>query len=153
MRRTAAVVSACALAMLFVVAPGATVSAQEELQSKLVTIEKKLWEGWKAKDAKVFEEHVTKDTVNINAQGITSGKAQIIKDITSSDCAVKSYSLTDFQVHPLGKDAALLTYKAAQDATCMGEKIPDRVLVSSTYVNENGVWRAASYHESPVPTK
>lgn len=151
MRSIATFVSASVLAMPFVLAPSATVSAQEDLQSKLVTIEKKLWEGWKNRDAKPFEEHVTKDTVSINAQGITSGKAQVIKDITSSDCDVKGFSLSDVQVHPLGKDSALLTYKAAQDAICKGQKIPAQVLVSSTYVNEGGVWREASYRETPVP--
>lgn len=150
MKRIGRAVCASAMGLLFLLLPVATVSAQEDLEAKLVTIEKSLWEAWKNKDAKPFEEHITKDSVNITAQGITSGKAALIKEITSSDCVVKSYSLSDVMLHQLGKDAAMLTYKAAQDATCGGEKIPSEVLVSSTYVNEAGAWRAASYHESPV---
>jgi len=143
--------TAIALGTLFVLPHGAIVSAQDDdLQGKLVAIEKQLWEGWKNKDAKPFEENIATDTVAINAQGITSGKAQVIKDITGSDCDVKSFSLSDVKLRRLGKDAAMLTYKAKQDATCGGEKIPAEVVVSSTYVNENGAWRAASYHESPV---
>jgi len=143
--------TAIALGTLFVLPHGAIVSAQDDdLQGKLVAIEKQLWEGWKNKDAKPFEENIATDTVAINAQGITSGKAQVIKDITGSDCDVKSFSLSDVKLRRLGKDAAMLTYKAKQDATCGGEKIPAEVVVSSTYVNESGTWRATSYHESPV---
>jgi len=152
-KRIAFLISACALGMLFVLPQDAIVSAQEDLQGKLVAIEKKLWDGWKNKDTKPFEEHMSKDSVAINAQGITSGKEQVIKEITTSDCDVKSFSLSEVKLQHLGKDAAMLTYKAAQDATCRGEKIPAEVLVSSTYVNEKGVWRAASYHETPVPAK
>ena len=150
MKRISLSMAAIALGMLFVLPQAAIVSAQDDLEGKLVAIEKQLWEGWKNKDAKPFEENIASDTVAINAQGITSGKAQVIKDITGSDCDVKSFSLSDVKLRRLGKDAAMLTYKAKQDATCGGEKIPAEVVVSSTYVNENGAWRAASYHESPV---
>jgi hypothetical protein len=152
MKRIGRVVCASATGLLFLLLPVARVSAQEDLEAKLVTIEKSLWEAWKNKDAKPFEEHITKDSVNITAMGITSGKAALIDEITNSDCVVKSYSLSDVKLHRLGKDTALLTYRAAQDATCGGVKIPGEVAVSSTYVNEAGAWRAASYHESPLVT-
>ena len=42
----------------------------------------------------------------------------------------------------------MLTYKASHDAVCKGKKIPDEV-----YVNQNGAWKAASYHETPVVKK
>jgi hypothetical protein len=150
MKRIGRAVCASAMGLLFLLLPAATVSAQEDLEGTLVTIEKSLWEAWKNKDAKPFEEHITKESVNITAMGITSGKAALIDEITNSDCDVKSYSLSDVKLHRLGKDAAMLTYKAAQDATCAGEKIPAEVLVSSTYVKEADAWRAASYQETPV---
>ena len=149
-RFTSVSISTALVAALVAFPLAGTVSAQENLEAKLVTIEKSLWEGWKNKDAKPFEKDLTADSVNITATGITMGKAQIIKDTTSSDCKVTSYSLTDVKVHQLSKDAALLTYKASQDAVCKGKKIPDEVYASAVYVNQNGAWKAASYHETPV---
>jgi len=144
-------ISTAVLAALLALPLGATVEAQEDLQAKLVGIEKSLWEGWKNKDAKPFEKNIAEDSVTINVQGISSGKAQIIKDITTSDCTVKSFSLADVAVRRLGKDAALLTYKAAQDATCRGQKIPAEVYVSAVYVNHDGTWKSTTYQETPVP--
>ncbi len=54
------------------------------------------------------------------------------------------------EVHRITSDTALLSYKASQDATCDGNKISARVLVSSVYVNRDSKWMAVCYHESPV---
>ena len=150
MRFTSVSISTALVAALVVFPLAGTVSAQESLDAKLATIEKSLWEGWKNGDAKPFETGLTADSINITATGITMGKAQIIKDITSGDCKVASYSLADVKAHQLTKDSAMLTYKASQDAVCRGKKIPDEVYVSAVYVNQNGAWKAASYHETPV---
>lgn len=151
MRFLSGLLSTAVLAALLAFPLSATVSAQEDLKAKLVAIEKSLWEGWKNKDAKPFEKNIAEDSVTINVQGISSGKAQIIKDITTSDCDVKSFSLADVVVHHLAKDAAMLTYKAAQDATCKGQKVPGEVYVSAVYVNKDGSWKSTSYQETPVP--
>ena len=150
MRRVATVVSMCALVTLVLLAPSPFATAEDETQAKVVAIEKALWEGWKNKDAKPFEEHVTDDNFSINPLGLTAGKANQIKMIAGSDCDVKGYSLSDIKTYSLGKDAVLLSYKATQDAICGGMKIPPTILVTSTYVNQDGAWKAASYHESPL---
>lgn len=43
-----------------------------------------------------------------------------------------------------------MTYKAKQDTTCGGNKVPAEVVASSVYVNKGGKWLAASHQESPV---
>ena len=150
MRFTSVSISTALVAALVAFPLAGTVSAQENLEAKLVTIEKSLWEGWKNGDAKPFEKDLTADSMNISATGITTGKAQVIKDMMSAHCKVTSYSLADVKLHQLSKDSAMLTYKASQDAVCDGKKIPDEVYASSVYVNQNGAWKAASYHETPV---
>ena len=134
---------------LFVL-PNGTVSAEEDLESTLVTINKSLWEGWKNRDAEPFKVHLADSSMVITAQGMTSGKAQVINDMVSESCDVRNYSLSDMEVHRITSDTALLSYKASQDATCDGNKISARVLVSSVYVNRDGKWMAVCYHESPV---
>jgi hypothetical protein len=144
-------VSSAVVVALLALATGPTVGAQEDLQGKLLTIEKSLWEGWKNKDGKPFEKHLAEDVVNITVQGISSGKAQIVKDITTSDCDVKGFTLAEPKLHHLGKEAAMITYKASQDAVCGGQKIPAEVYVSAVYVNQGGEWKSRSYQETAAP--
>ena len=123
--------------------------AAEDLQSTLVSIEESLWEAWKKGDAAPFKTHLTEDSMMITTGGVSS-KEQAIKDITSGQCKVTSYSLSDMKVRTVTSDTAILTYKAAQDAICEGNKIPAEVYASSVYVKQGGKWLAASYQETPI---
>ncbi len=122
----------------------------ESLQETLMSVEKTLWKAWAGKDVGPFEEYLTEDSVNVSGGSMTAGKARVIETATAHDCNVVDYSFSDVAVHPLGADAAILTYRAAQDATCGGEKIPPAINVTSVYVKEGGKWKAACYHESPA---
>lgn len=122
--------------------------AFEDLQGELTAIEKSLWEAWKNHDAKPFEKYLAEGRINVSSAGISSDKAAQIKEIAGSDCQVRSYSFSDWAVRRLGRDAALLVYKASVDAICGGEKIPAQAYVSSIYVKDGGQWRNACYHET-----
>jgi hypothetical protein len=135
-------------ALSLVVLQAGTASAQETQPSPAFAIEKTLWEAWKNRDPEPFKTHLTDDTINIGGEGITTGKSKVIEEITGSKCEVRSYSLSDAQTHQVNADTVILTYKASQDATCDGEKVPAEVYVSSVYVKQGGKWLAALYHES-----
>jgi hypothetical protein len=149
--KSAVYLTSAALALALVVVAGGTLWAQDDVQSKVTSIEKSLWEAWKAHDAKPFEMYLTEGTVNINAGGISAGKAQVIKEIADNPCDVDSFSFSDWKLHKLSEDTVMLTYHATQKGMCDGEALPEEVYVSSTYVNKGGKWMAASYHESSIP--
>lgn len=136
--------------LVVLAALSATGMAQEDAKTQVISIEKSLWEAWKARDAQPFNMHLTDDSMNIGANGITVGKAKVVELITGGDCDIKSSSLSDWTLHQVSADTAILTYRASQEGTCGGEKIPAAVLASSVYVKQNGKWMAASYHETPV---
>src|SRR6195256_3041444 len=71
--------------------------SKAQLLKQLSANETKLWEGWKNKDGKPFRTYLSADSVMIGGGGI-SGKADSIKEITSSACDVKSYSLSDWKL-------------------------------------------------------
>lgn len=142
--------STVVLVLSAAVLSGGPLLAQEDAKAQIISIEETLWKAWKNQDTQPFEMHLSDDTVNINAGGITSGKAQVIQSVAGGTCDVKSYSLSDWKVHQLTEDTAILTYRAQQSGTCDGEPIPAAVYASSVYLKKGGKWLAASYHETPV---
>lgn len=122
--------------------------SKAQLLKQLSANETKLWEAWKNKDPKPFRTYLSADSVMIGGNG-THGKADAIKEITSMDCDVKSYTLSDWKLSMLDADAALITYKGAATGTCGGQSIP-AAWASSVWIKRGGRWQAFSHQESNV---
>lgn len=123
---------------------------KSDLENQLVTTEKQLWEAWKNKDAATFEKTLAPEAVTIGDKGLVDREGSI-KEITTQNCQVQSYTLSDTKVTQIDKDTALLTYKAHQDATCDGKKIPEAVYASSLYEKHGDKWQPAFHQESVAP--
>ena len=125
-------------------------SKNSDVEQKLTSQEKQLWEAWKNKDMSPFKQNLTDDTVMVDPTGIVQGKDKAVDSLTKAPCDVKSYSLGDIKVDWIDRDAALLTYKADSDATCGGQKTPPSVYAASLWVKKNGKWLGAFHQETPV---
>ncbi|RPI23054.1 MAG: nuclear transport factor 2 family protein [Acidobacteria bacterium] len=147
MKKSRILASGLVLCLCFVFAN--SLFAQDVVKSTVTSIEKSLWEAWKNKDMTVFEKNLTEDAVNITSQGVNFSREQYVKELTAHPCEVRNFSLSDWQVREISSDTVLVTYKAKQDATCEGMKVPANIVASAVYVKKNGKWLAASYHESP----
>ncbi len=123
--------------------------AQNDVKSTVTSIEKSLWEAWKNGETAPFQEYLTDNSVSVNPHGVSTGKASVIKEMTDQPCQVRNFSFSDWQVHELSNDTVLVTYKASQDATCAGTKVPSDVVASSVYVKKGDKWLAASHQETP----
>jgi hypothetical protein len=119
-----------------------------QIRGRIIATEKKLWEAWKNKDVKPFKANLAADSVMISETGV-AGKADMVKEIASMPCEVKSFELSDFKTTFLNSGTVLLTYKGVADGTCAGTALPT-VWASSVYVNRGGRWLAASHQETPV---
>jgi len=117
------------------------------LEALLMAKEKELWEGWKNKNTAPFEKLVSADALLVGEQGIET-KAQLVKDIAGNPCEIKSYSFDEIKLTMISRDAALLTFKAAQDYTCMGHAGPTPVYASSVYVKRKGQWLNILHQET-----
>src|ERR1051325_12009965 len=93
--------------------------SRAQSQRAITATEKKLWEGWKNKDFKPFKANLAADSIMIGDMGVAD-KATALKDLEGTPCEVKSYELSDIKVTFINTSAALITYKATQDATCGG---------------------------------
>jgi hypothetical protein len=63
---------------------------------------------------------------------------------SARNITLTNYSMSDLKLSVLGKDAALLTYKAALTGTFKGRAMPTQPLYYSVvYVRRHGKWLAA----------
>ncbi len=117
------------------------------VEAQVIALEKQGWETWKNQDRGFLQNVLSEDAVIVGDSGVAD-KTQYFKD-SFTDCKVKSYSLDNFKVVMLDKNAALLTYMATQDGVCGGRTIPAKVIASSVYVKRGGKWLNAFYQETP----
>jgi hypothetical protein len=124
-------------------------TAAAPTKEALVELERSAYDAWKNKDAKFWDTFLAANFVGFGSTGKLD-KASASKEYAGADCEVKSSTISDEQMRPLGPDAALLTYKLAQDATCGGQKLPANAWAAGVYVREGGQWKGAFHAEMPI---
>jgi len=122
-----------------------------QLTRKLSANETALWNAWKNKDAKPFQNWLASDGVMIGEQGVGS-KAEVVQMMGASPCEIKSFTLSDWKLSQVNDGAAMLTYKGVADGTCGGQPIP-AVWASSLWVNRKGKWVAFSHQETNLKSQ
>lgn len=147
MRKRVSVVSMMSLALLLS-AISLQAQSKDAVEKALQSKEQAGWQAWKDKDSKFFDGILPESSVNIVGGGIDSGKSNIIKGMASANCQVASFSLSDFAYMWLDKDTVLMTYKANQDGTCGGNKIPSKVIASSIWQKQGGKWVSPFHQET-----
>ncbi len=125
-------------------------STDAALTDALMVVEKKGWEGWKAKDAKALGETVTKDIVFIDTMGKQTVGADVMKMWTTDNpCTVSSVSLSDGKATSITKDAAILVVKGTAVGTCGDMKL-EPLWNTSVFVKEGDAWKAVTIFETPI---
>lgn len=125
-------------------------TAAAPTKEALVALDKSAYEAWKTKDSKFWDPFLSAKFVGYGSTGRLD-RAAAIKEYSGTDCDIKSYTLSDEQMTPLGADAALITYKVAVDGTCGGHKVPANSWAAGVYVREGDKWKGAFHAESPIP--
>ena len=115
----------------------------------LITLEKSAYEAWKSKDAKFWVTFLSDKFVGWGSFGKLD-KASATKEYTGTDCEIKSYALSDEQLSSLGKDAALITYKATVNGTCGGQQLPTNSRAAAIYVRDDGKWKRAFHARAAI---
>jgi ketosteroid isomerase-like protein len=129
-----------------------TASGDAALTDALMVIEKKGWEGWKAKDATALGSTVSKDVVFIDTMGKQTIGADVMKMWTTDNpCNVSSVSLSDGKATSIAKDAAILVVKGTAVGTCGDMKL-EPLWNTSVFTKEGDTWKAVMIFESPIMT-
>jgi hypothetical protein len=107
----------------------------------LLAVEKTLWEDWRTHDANKIGDLTARDISFINIFGThLATKADALKDWSGTYCDVKSISITDAAGTMLSPTVGILTFKAAADGTCYGQKVGP-IWGTSVYVKHGDVWK------------
>ena len=107
----------------------------------MLAVEKTLWEDWRTHDAKKISDLTARDISFINIFGAhLATKADALKDWSGTYCDVKSISITDAAGTMLSPTVGILTFKAAADGTCYGQKVGP-IWGTSVYVKHGDVWK------------
>ena len=128
----------------------ASATAQDDLTKQLASIEQSLWKAWAEGDVGPFQKHLTVDHINIGDWGMTTGKEAVLGIVAAPPCDVTRYELDDWRAIRLSDDTAVLTFEAEQEVVCNGTTIASEAVASSVYVMQDGVWKNAVYHETPI---
>ena len=143
-----AVLALIPLAFLLL-ALGQEAPSENALKENLINLEKQSWEAWKNRDGKFFQSFLSDDHAEVTFGGVIN-KAQVVAGVASPDCVVKSYSVDRFTLTSVDANTALLTYRAEQDTTCNGQRVPSPVWVSSLYVKRGDRWLNFLYQQTPA---
>ena len=128
----------------------ASSSGDAGLTDALMAVERKGWEGWKAKDAKALGETTTKDIVFVDTMGKIATGADVMKMWTTDNpCNVSSVSLSDGKGTSISKDAAILVYKGTAVGTCGDMKL-EPLWGTTVFVKEGDAWKGVYIFETPI---
>ena len=115
------------------------------LQKQLSDNETALWNGFKNKDMKPFEEHLGADSMVIDSSGVMN-KTSLPEGMKM--CDIKSFTLSDWKLTKPTTTTALLMYKGTQEGTCGGAPVPSTVWASTLWVKRKDVWVTVFHQET-----
>jgi hypothetical protein len=122
--------------------------SKDAVEKTLQTKEQAGWQAWKDKDSKAFDDMIPDKSISIVGGMMDSGKSNIMKSMVAANCTVAGFSLSDFAYMWLDKDTVLMTYKASQDATCGGMKVPGKIIASSIWQKQGSKWVSPFHQET-----
>jgi ketosteroid isomerase-like protein len=122
-------------------------------EAAIKKMERELWDSWKNHDNKAFANYLADDAFVLDdpSAGFQDKKTMLAK-MNGPQCDVKSYSFSDDRLTWVDKDAATYTYTATVDATCGGQKIPEKVYCSSVWAKRGTKWVGLLHQETPAMT-
>jgi ketosteroid isomerase-like protein len=116
-------------------------SIRDARTDAMLAVERAVWEAWRTHDAKKIADLTARDISFINIFGVhLATKADALKDWSGTYCDVKSIDITDAGGAMLSPTVGILTFKAAADGTCYGQKVGP-VWGTSVYVKRGDVWK------------
>ncbi|MGI8812247.1 MAG: nuclear transport factor 2 family protein [Pyrinomonadaceae bacterium] len=116
----------------------------DSLTDSLIAVETQAWDAWKKRDAKAVDSMMTNDFMYVSGTG-RKDKAASIKAWSEPKCEGLDYTFSDPKGVSLGKDVALVTYKADVKGTCDGKPNQPHLWVASFDMKECDNWKNPFY--------
>jgi len=130
----------------------AAAAASPTTEQTLIDLETRSWAAWQKMDAGFWDRFLSDDHIEISGYAGATGKKSVIDGIRSRVCRVASYKVDHFTFRQFDPNTAVLVYRAEQDTTCGGIKVPSPVWATSLYQLRGGRWQNVLYEHTPVLT-
>lgn len=120
---------------------------KSSVEESIIAMEKQAWAAVKGRDTKAFSDLFAADGMMADSGGFSTRDAfyKSLPDLTITD-----YTLSDFKVMMIDKDAAIITYKADVKGSYKGQAFPPNpAYVSSIWTKRGGKW-VAVYHQETM---
>ena len=115
-------------------------------EAEIIAKEKAAWDAFKQRDADAFKKSLAPDYYGVTATGVSDIAASVA---SMKDTELTEFTLTDWKMTTIDKDAVLLTYTATQKGSYKGKPLPaGPYYEASAYVNRNGEWQNVYYQET-----
>ena len=122
-----------------------------DLKSQLLASDKALWDAWGKKNGALFKKSLTTDAKYLAAGAVPiEGRDVIANEIENSVCTREEFTIENASLRQLAPTVAELSYDALQTGECDGTPLPDKVRVTSVYVNQNGKWLLTLHQQTPI---
>jgi uncharacterized protein (TIGR02246 family) len=107
------------------------------------------WEALKTKDRKAYAELLADDYQGVEVDGRGErNKIQSLNELAAEN--VYNYTLSAFNVTPLGPDAAMVIYEVTMQFPPTAEVRYSRVYITEIWVKRAGQWKELHYQETHV---
>ena len=130
----------------------------KSVEDTLVSNERRSWESVKRKDYATFESFLAEDFYDIFPNGRAVTKAELMRDYIRA-VELVDYSLSNFKVVMLNRDAAIVVYEAsargrengaASRDEGKGQLIAIHAAVTSGWARRGGRWLNVFYREHDI---
>jgi uncharacterized protein (TIGR02246 family) len=130
-------------------APSKNATAQPKLADLLEAKVRAAWAAFKNRDKDGYAEFLTDDFEAVEADGDGErSKARLLSEVERS--MYSDYLLQLFQVQPLGRDFAFVTYESTMQFPTGSAPRYKRVFISELWTVRDGQWKMMRYQETPV---
>jgi hypothetical protein len=113
---------------------------------KFVDVEKTLWEAWKNKDRRPYEDLLSDKFFEVDMTRTYDKTTEISY---MDKCDLKDYAILDPQVSHLNHATVLLTYKATVHDICEGQPVPEHLIINIVFVRHKRKWLKVLDSEVP----
>ncbi len=119
----------------------------------LSNLETKFWQARATGNIDVLRQIVSDNAMIASSTGAIN-KKELIAEVESGDCKIKSYRLQGFVLKPSTPTSFVIGYRAEQDAVCNGRPLPPALSVSASYIRgaerRSAKWQSISHEETPA---
>jgi ketosteroid isomerase-like protein len=115
----------------------------------LIELTEKWAQAEQSGDVEALRELLTDDFIEVGPVGFMLTKDQWLHRYQSGGLQYTSYTVTDLQPRVYG-DAAVVVGVMSQEGTVEGRPVPGQFRATHIFVKQDGGWRAAGWHISPM---